>query len=213
MGRIVDNDRLERLALALNTRMKDAIAAEEERARLAESELQETIDDIEAMMGGKTIVYLTQLEFDALTDEERDDENIAYFITDAEEYDIWVGTTEELEAIVDRDPNTIYFELDEDGKDNVVYPLTITEGVVQLTNDRYQKVSDVPEELQILFPTVESDQFTEVSLFFTADNNVNLIFPENCKWRVDPNIEKGKAYEIECKFNTMLWLVNVVSYS
>ena len=213
MGRIVDNDRLERLALALNTRMKDAIAAEEERARLAESELQETIDDIEAMMGGKTIVYLTQLEFDALTDEERDDENIAYFITDAEEYDIWVGTTEELEAIVDRDPNTIYFELDEDGKDNVVYPLTITEGVVQLTNDRYQKVSDVPEELQILFPTVESDQFTEVSLFFTADSNVNLIFPENCKWRVDHNIEVATSYAITFTYTTVEWLAEIKCFS
>ena len=212
MGKMIDKERLARLAAALDARMKDHILAEEERARLAEGELQEAIDEVENMIGGRTIIYITQLEFDALSNIEKNDDTKAYFITDAEEYDIWVGTTAELEAITDRDPNTIYFEI-EDYETGVVVPLAVNNGVLQLTTDRYQKVVDMPGTVEIVFPEVPADKFTEVSLFFTANTNVNLSFPTNCKWRIEPNIEAGKAYEVVCKYNSMLWLVNVIVYS
>ena len=64
MSKFVDKDRLARLAAALDARMKDHVLSEEERARLAEGELQESIDEVEDMLGGRSIIYLTQLEFD-----------------------------------------------------------------------------------------------------------------------------------------------------
>jgi hypothetical protein len=214
MGKMVDKERLARLVAALDARMKEAVQAEEERARLAEGELQEALDEIEDMVGGRTIVYLTQIEFDALTDDEKNDESKAYFITDAEEYNIWVGTAEELEAITERDINTIYFELeDEDTDSGNVVPIEITNGVLQLTTDKYQKVNNMITGTQIQFPAVPADRMTEIHLFFTANEDMNLVFPENCKWRVDPNIQTGKAYEIVCKFNTMFWLVNIMVFS
>jgi hypothetical protein len=211
MSKLIDVDGLSRLIKALDARVSDAILAEEERARLAESELQESIDAVEDMMGGRTIIYLTQIEFDALSDVEKNDDTKAYFIIDAEEYNIWVGTTEELDAIVERDPSTIYFELDDEP--NVVKPVNVYNGMLYLTVDRYQKVVNMPEDVQIILPEVDSDKLIEISLFFTADTNVNLSFSDNCKWRIDPNIEQGKAYEVICKYNTICWLVNIVTYS
>lgn len=214
MGKMVDNERLARLVAALDARMKEAVQAEEERARLAEGELQEALDEIEDMAGGRTIVYLTQIEFDALTDDEKNDDTKAYFIIDAEEYNIWVGTTEELEAMTDRDPNTIYFELEEEESDNNVVPITVINGVVSLTNDRYQKINEVVDgDIQFVFPEIDVTEFTEISVFFSVGTDVNIAFPENCKWRVDPNINKAKAFEVVCKYNTMMWLVNVIAYS
>lgn len=214
MSKFVDTDRLERLAAALDARMKDRVLSEEERARLAEGELQESIDEVEDMLGGRSIIYLTQLEFDALSDVEKNDDTKAYFIIDAEEYDIWVGTTAELEAIEERDANTIYFEI-EDTDTNAVVPVTVVDGVLELTTDRYQKVVSMPSDVdvQVVLPEVPAGKFTEISLFFTAETAVSLSFPLNCKWRIDPNIEAGKAYEVVCKYNTILWLVNVIAYS
>lgn len=215
MAKLVNTDSLARLADALDARMKEAIAAEEERARLAEGELQEAIDEVEDMLGGKVIVYLTQVEFDALTEEEKNDDGKAYFITDAEEYNLWVGTTEELNIITDRNPNTIYFEVDDGivNDRNTVVPLTIRDGVLQLTTDKYQKVENMVSGTRIEFPAVNMNEYVEIHLFFNSLTDLNLEFPENCKWRVDPNILAGKAYEIVCKYNTMLWLVNIIVYS
>ena len=64
---------------------------------------------------------------------------------------------------------------------------------------------------EILFPSV--NKFTEIHLYFAADSNMNISLPDNCKWRVEPNIEEGNYYEIVAVYNTMFWLVNVISYS
>lgn len=215
MAKMVSTDALARLADALDARMKEAILAEEERARLAEGELQEAIDEVEDMLGGKVIVYLTQAEFNALTEEEKNDDTKAYFIIDAEEYNIWVGTSEELNIIPNKDPNTIYFEVDDGivNDRNTVVPLTIRDGVLQLTTDKYQKVENIVSGTRIEFPAVNMNEYVEIHLFFNSLTDLNLEFPENCKWRVDPNILAGKAYEIVCKYNTMLWLVNIIVYS
>ena len=42
---------------------------------------------------------------------------------------------------------------------------------------------------------------------------MNLILPDNCKWRVDPNIEDASAYELIAVYNTSYWVINIVSYS
>jgi hypothetical protein len=73
----------------------------------------------------------------------------------------------------------------------------------------YQKTNMVTGT-QIVFPEVNS--FTEIHLYFDAETDMDLNFPD-CRWRVDPNIEAGKSYEIVATYNTIQWLVNVIVYS
>lgn len=67
------------------------------------------------------------------------------------------------------------------------------------------------ENIEIVLPEV--NKFTEIHLYFNAEDEMNLVFPDDCKWRVDPNIEAGKLYEIVMVYNTMNWLANVIVYS
>ena len=125
-------------------------------------------------------------------------------------YSIWVGTTEELENIT-KNENTLYFEINDEEEQNTqsVVQVDIVDGVLNLTNDMYQKTNMVTGT-QIVFPEVSG--FTEIHLYFDAETDMDLNFPE-CKWRVDPNIESGKSYEIVATYNTIQWLVNVIVYS
>ena len=125
-------------------------------------------------------------------------------------YKIWVGTTSELNQIAERDPNTLYFEIDDGTGEGEVVEDTIANGVLNLTADKYQKVINMVDGTSIVFPEVT--KFTEIHLYFSAEANMNLNFPD-CKWRVEPNIEAGKSYEIICTYNTINWLVNIMVYS
>lgn len=212
MSKVVDNERLARLAASLDARMKDTVLAEEERSRLAEGELQESIDAVEEKLGGREIIYLTQMEYDVLPEAEKNADDKAYFVIDAEEYEIWVGTTEELEAITERDVNTIYFEI-EDAETNAVVPLTVANGILELTADRYQKVTTISSDVEIVFPEVPVNKFIEISLFFTAGVDINLTYSLNCRVRKDGNIVAGSMYEVVCRYNTMTWLVDIKKYS
>lgn len=200
---------------------------------------QETIDNItddinnvEAMLGGKSLVYVTQAEYDALSDDEKSAESILYIITDKEEvqhehankefldsltegnidastingYNIWVGTTAELEAIGEKDPNTLYFEI---ATGDEVVQVDIVDGVLTLTDDMYQK-TNMLDGTEIVFPDVIG--FTEIHLYFSTANDMNLVFPD-CKWKVEPVIQAGKSYEIVAVYNTMEWLLDCIVYS
>jgi hypothetical protein len=123
-------------------------------------------------------------------------------------YSIWVGTNAELEAIEERDPKTLYFEIGDDTGEEVVQ-VDVVDGMLQLTADKYQKTNMV-DGTEILFPSV--NKFTEIHLYFTSDINMDLTFPD-CRWRVEPNIEEGHSYEIVATYNTIEWLVNVITYS
>ena len=90
-----------------------------------------------------------------------------------------------------------------------VVSVPIVDGVLSLTLDKYQKTNMV-SGTTIKFPTVT--KFTEIHLYFDAEIDMELKFPD-CKWRVEPNIESGKSYEVVCTYNTMNWLVNVIVYS
>lgn len=131
-------------------------------------------------------------------------------------YSIWVGTAEELEQIVERDPDTLYFEIDNDNDDQeeveTVQNISPVNNVLTLTTNKYQKTV-VANETEIVFPQVT--ELTELHLYFDKNDNeeMNLILPDNCKWRVDPNIEDASAYELIAIYNTSYWLVNIVSYS
>lgn len=242
MSKFTNLNNLDKLSKALNNRCKELIDEEKARAIAEEQLLQVEIDITKDMFGGKSIKYITQAEYDILSEAEKNSDNVTYFITDAVDlshehenkefldglsqevldeklgvvdaltlngYSLWVGTTEELEAITERDPNTLYFEID-DGTGEEAVQVDIVNGVLQLTDDRYQKTNMV-DGAEIVFPTV--NRFTEIHLYFTVGSNMNINLPDNCKWRVKPNIEEGNSYEIVATYNTIEWLVNVIVYS
>ena len=128
-------------------------------------------------------------------------------------YSIWVGTTEELNNIAQRDPKTLYFEISEEDfeeEDSIeVVQVNPVNGVLTLTTNKYQKTT-ITNGTEIVFPEV--NKFTEIHLYFDAETDMDLNFPD-CRWRVDPNIEAGKSYEIVATYNTIQWLVNVIVYS
>lgn len=126
-------------------------------------------------------------------------------------YSLWVGTSEELDAIEVKDPNTLYFEInDNQYYENEVVPINISDGKLNLINHKYQKCLNMVDGTELVFPEVNG--FTEIHLYFSASSDLSLSFPE-CKWRVEPNIEAGRSYEIIATYNTMEWLVNVIVYS
>lgn len=220
-NKIVSTDKLNKLAKALDNRLN--ITAEE---------LTELIDDVRNMLGGRSLIYLSQNEFDALSEEDKNDPAKSYIITDAEDlshehvnkdfldsleegnidassingHDVWVGTEDELNLIANKDPNTIYFKIDI--KTEVVQ-VNVVDGILRLTTDRYQKTNMI-NGTQIVFPSVTD--FTEIHLYFNSDSDLDIILPD-CKWRAEPNIESGKSYEIIAIYNTIEWIVNCIVYS
>lgn len=103
-------------------------------------------------------------------------------------------------------------DISETFADDNIYPI---DGKLTLTYDRLQYAIDVVTNTEIVFPAVAS--YTELHVFFESTENLNLVFPENCKWRIDANIETGSAYELIAKYipnvGTGTWLVNILVYS
>jgi PHD/YefM family antitoxin component YafN of YafNO toxin-antitoxin module len=151
------------------------------------------VGKVDAKFGGKSFVYLTQADYDILTDEQKGDTSKIYVITDATD----PTHTHNNKAYLDTLAAPTVVQVNPSGT-------TLT-----LTTDKYQKTT-IADGTQIVFPTVSN--FTEIHLYFDAENAMNLTFPD-CRWRVDPNIEAGKSYEIVATYNTIRWLVNVIVYS
>ena len=82
---MVDKEKLARLAHALDDRADIKVAQEAERATQAEAEIQSHSNVTREMLGGKSLKYLTQAEYDVLSDEEKQDTNVIYYITDLED--------------------------------------------------------------------------------------------------------------------------------
>ena len=82
---MVDKEKLARLAQALDDRADNKVAKEAERAVQAEADLQAHSDATRDMLGGKSLKYLTQAEYDVLSEEEKQNENVIYYITDLED--------------------------------------------------------------------------------------------------------------------------------
>lgn len=95
-------------------------------------------------------------------------------------------------------------------KADKVVQVDVIDNVLNLTTDKYQKTNMV-DGTEILFPSV--NKFTEIHLYFPASSDMKINLPDNCRWRFDPNIEEGKSYEIIATYNTIEWLVNIISYS
>ena len=82
---MVDKEKLARLAQALDDRADNKVAQEADRAAQAEADIQAHSEETRDMLGGKSLRYLTQAEYDILSDEEKNNENVIYYIIDIED--------------------------------------------------------------------------------------------------------------------------------
>ena len=83
--KLVNLDNLDKLSKGLDARYKEMIQEESERAMLQEQVLDTKINATKDMLDGKTIRYVTQVEYDNLSDAEKNNDTIVYFITDAKD--------------------------------------------------------------------------------------------------------------------------------
>ena len=224
-------DSLDLIAKTLYERNKGLIKSESDRAIAKENDLLDNIksvrEKLDAALGNSNLEDMSNDIFDLqakaieLETYKADKEYVDSKLSTMDAitlngYSIWVGTAEELEQIVERDPNTLYFEIDNDNDDQeeveTVQDISPVNNVLTLTTNKYQKTV-ITNEIEIVFPQVT--ELTELHLYFDKNDNeeINLILPDNCKWRVDPNIEDASAYELIAIYNTSYWLVNIVSYS
>lgn len=207
MSKLFELNQLDKLAKALDKRSKESLQIEKERAEAIETNLQTNVNSIQNEITG---IKSDMLTVDAVS---------------LNGYSIWVGTTAELNAIEERDPNTIYFEIGEETSDQIVQN-DPANGYLTLTKDKYQKTT-ISSDTQIVFPAVEN--FTEIHLFLNLSDSINFVFSDktitfgsnaiinmtfpNCKWRMEPNIEAGTPYEIIATYNSMIWMIDIVVYS
>lgn len=83
--KLLTADQLKRLAQSLNSRIDSAVLKENTRATKEETRLETKINDTTEMLGGKSFVYLTSVEYESLSDADKNDESKVYIITDAED--------------------------------------------------------------------------------------------------------------------------------
>lgn len=233
---MVDKYMLDTLAKAINTKAKELANEEKDRAIAAEDVLQVNINDVEEMFDGKSLKYVTQAEYELLSEEEKIDENVVYFILDSEDiivtrtmannwdakadqadldnildmlngYKIWIGDSYELANIEEKDPKTLYLTIDEN-KNNIV-EIKIEDNNLLLSKDKLQLCREMINNVNIVFPIVDS--YTEIHLHFDAEEDIQINFPE-CKYKNKPDIHGGNSYEIIAIFNTLHWLVEIVEY-
>jgi hypothetical protein len=93
---------LKRLVQCLNSRIDSAVLKENTRATKEETRLETKINDTTEMLGGKSFVYLTSVEYERLSDADKNDESKVYIITDVEEIVASMPSTEVItNSIID----------------------------------------------------------------------------------------------------------------
>ena len=87
---------------------------------------------------------------------------------------------------------------------------TVSSGTLTLTTDRYQTAT-LASGNTIALPSVSA--FTKINLFVKdcAISTINL--PDNCKWRVDPNLDSGDSFKFTFIYTGQEWLAEVNIYS
>jgi hypothetical protein len=83
--KLLTADQLKRLAQGLNSRIDSAVLKENTRATKEETRLDTKINNTTEMLGGRSLVYLTSVEYERLSDADKNDESKVYIITDAED--------------------------------------------------------------------------------------------------------------------------------
>jgi hypothetical protein len=83
--KLLTADQLKRLAQGLDSRIDSAVLKENTRATKEETRLDTKINNTTEMLGGRSLVYLTSVEYERLPDADKNDESKVYIITDAED--------------------------------------------------------------------------------------------------------------------------------
>ena len=83
MGKLTNLNNLDKLSKALDARYKELIDEEKARAIAEEQALQTEINTTKEMLGGRSIIYISQSEYDSLSEEEKNNSSVTYFVTDA----------------------------------------------------------------------------------------------------------------------------------
>ena len=87
---------------------------------------------------------------------------------------------------------------------------TVSNGTLTLSTDRYQYAT-LANGNTIALPSVSN--FTEINLFVKDCNISTINLPDNCKWRVDPNLDSGTSFMFKFIYTTQEWLAEVNIYS
>lgn len=93
---LVDKNNLAKLAKLLDDRSKS-------RANSIKTDL----DDVRDMFGGKSFKYITQAEYDSLSEEEKADTSIVWNIVDAEDIEIDLYQTKEDSLLFTEDKTIV----------------------------------------------------------------------------------------------------------
>ena len=165
MPKFINKDQLDKLAKSLNSKSKAVVSEEEQRAQAAEQALQTEIETTRDMFGGKSIVYITQAEYDSLSEKEQNDNTKAYFITDAEDLSHKHNNKDLLDNFGARNITIGNSSKTFDGSKNISYTLSDIGAAESghTHDDRYYTESEVNTKL--------SDLQTEVSADIKAEEN------------------------------------------
>ena len=87
---------------------------------------------------------------------------------------------------------------------------TVSNGTLTLSTDRYQYAT-LANGNTIALPSVSN--FTEINLFVKDCNISTINLPNNCKWRVDPNLDSGDSFMFTFFYTGQEWLAEVKIYS
>ena len=163
MSKLTNKNNLEKLAQALDARskafVKSSVAEESARAQGIEADLQEQIEETQDMFGGKAIRYITQADYNQLTDEQKNDPTVAYFIIDAED----LSHTHANKELLDKFGSRTLTIGDEgktfDGSANVSWTLAEIGAAPSSHNhdDRYFTESEINTKVTSLQAEIDAD--------------------------------------------------------
>ena len=178
MSKLINQNNLDKLAKALDARSKAAIkssvAEESARATAAELTLREDIDLTQSMFGGKSIQYITQSQYNSLSDAEKNDESIAYFITDAEDLSHKHGNKELLDKIGARTITIGSKGKTFDGSENISWTLDDIGAAPKSHShdDKYYTESEINTKLSDLQTSLNSAINTETNRATAAETSL-----------------------------------------
>lgn len=89
--------------------------------------------------------------------------------------------------------------------------VTVENGVLQLTKDKYQ-IAEVPSGTEIRMPTsVKADEYTNINLIINAKENKFFVF-DDIKWKEKPNLQAGYDYVISFTCINNIWYGEWLEY-
>ena len=98
-------------------------------------------------------------------------------------------------------------------KDNTISTVTVSGTTLTLNSNKRQYCANVPSGTTIAFPSTTA--FLEINLYFATSGDMSLNFPDNTKWRIDPNIETASAYLLTATYvnSTIGWMAEVKGFT